>query len=276
MKKIILGTILVILLLLTSVNTLAEEYSAKLDIEYEYDSDNNLVTITASVNDIKPKYGVMSVDYSIFFDDSALELVDVNINIPDAWKSNYDEGIVEIDWSRLVEDGHYNWVIFTAEVLDGITEDNQLYVTLEFKPLKSTSTTISFKYNAVACETIIGDQNEFVEISVNSTDVTIDTTKPETPDIEESSMPPVIIDESSSSDNSSFSDNEAPNIDGNISMPGMPVKPNLSEGEDLSVDVSADASEKGSASDYIPWIIIGVGVLGGIAVTVYILKGKKA
>ena len=276
MKKILLGTILAILLLLTCINTLAEEYSAKLDIEYEYDSDDNLVTITASVNDIKPKYGVMWVDYSIYFDDSALELVDVNINVPDAWRSKYDKGIVEIDWSRLVEDGHYNWVIFTAAELDGITEDNQLYVTLEFKPLKSTSTTISFKYNAVACETVIGDENEFVEISVNSTDVTIDTTKPEAPNIEESLMPPVIVDESSASENSSFSDDDTPNIDGNISMPGVPVKPNISEGDNLSINVSADASESGSASDYIPWIIIGLGVIGGIAVTVYILKGKKA
>lgn len=144
MKKITLFTLIFTLLFsVFAINAYAEN-DADLSIAYEYTNTNDVI-VTAGVTNIKIEGGIYLIGYEITYDPAVFELTSSTVNIPEKWQPLVgDEEGPETDMSRLIEDGKYYWCTYIFKENYGITEDNQLTVTLQFKPLTNGNCDIKF------------------------------------------------------------------------------------------------------------------------------------
>ena len=92
------------------VTVSAAENDAELVVTGDFDKDTKILTVHASVNNIKPEYGVIIVEYHINYDKSDLALMEAKVNMPDLWKPHVESQNAE-DLSRRVADGKYSWAI---------------------------------------------------------------------------------------------------------------------------------------------------------------------
>lgn len=191
-----------VLMLSVTAFVSAADYEAKIEIEYEISDSGNII-VTATLNDIKSKNGVIGCEYDILFDPSALELVDATVNIPNAWKQYYDPNGGDSDaenWSMMKSDGNYIWSVFNVRANTGIKDNDQLYVILEFKKLNNSKTKIEVTNGCVFSET---DSLELYQLVTNKSMINIDLSTPSTPDIDTDISNPIIVEPPTSEGNDS-------------------------------------------------------------------------
>ena len=154
MKKII---VLVLVSLLLSISTLGViAASTGLDISYSRLDNGNILVYAAVVN-INDPVGLCGIGYDIEYDNTVLELKNVEVNIPEKWKPFLANEMVE-NWSAQKSANVYNWSLLNCEFGNGIKEDHQLFVKIEFKPLVESNTVIKFK-----CENAVNDNVEEID-----------------------------------------------------------------------------------------------------------------
>ncbi len=207
MKKTLILLITILLICASSLSAFADTDTG-LNVSYSY-TDNGTILVTASVVDIKVEGGLILVGYDISYDETALELLNSSVNIPDAWEQylNDLEG-PDTELSELIEPGEYFWCIMIFKVGCGITEDNQLSVTLEFKPLKNEDTDIEFKCSDLSGEDldqVLSGESKILNIVGNASN-NIDTPNGDISD-------DVIVDNNNNgnNNNNNFTSNEGGN-----------------------------------------------------------------
>ncbi len=211
MKKLLIYFFVAVLIFSSFTTVSAKEYDAQLVVTGDFNKDTKILTVHASINNIKPEYGIIVVQYQINYDTSDLALMEANVNMPDLWKPHVESQNAE-DLSHRISDGKYSWSIVMAKVKLGIKEDEQLTIDLKFKVKKEAdisvrfdnivvATEIPFKYNGKTMyeptEISVNDATlEFDsrvsnnDVDVNNNDVsrepvTSQPTKPETPETPE-------------------------------------------------------------------------------------------
>lgn len=240
---------------------------ATLDIEYEKKSDGNIL-VKASLNDIRAKNGISTLEYDILYNAKDLKFVNATVNVPDKWKPYVEDELVEI-LSQKKKDGVYYWAAVATEVNIGIKDDNQLFIVLEFKPLTDKTTDIKFEYVEVGTDYSYVSPSDnktyydFASVQVNAAKISIDLKGDEEPSIETSDvstnlLPPI---DSFSREDSSLQTSGVNNPNGTVSMPG--VNANMSE----------DVQDKTFDSTWI--IFISIILVVAVSIVLFILFLKK-
>jgi hypothetical protein len=173
MKKSIFFIFLTFALIFGSINASASVASdAKLNISYKQNTDN--IIVSAYFSDIAVKDGIISAEYDIKYDNTALELVSIKHIIPEKWNSLIAEENVE-NFSMQTEDGVYHWGYAVIALGEGAKLDKELGFVAEFKPLKDTVSDIIINYSDLRGEVVEdGKTTEFVHMSSNSAKITYD------------------------------------------------------------------------------------------------------
>lgn len=174
MKKSIFFIILIFALIIGSSNASASvESDAKLNVSYKQNTEN--IIVSAYFSDIKVKDGIISVEYDIEYDHTALELISVKHIIPEKWNTLIEEENVE-NFSMQSEDGVYRWGYAVIALGEGAKLDKELGFVAEFKPLKDSVGDIVINYSDLRGEVVEdGKTTEFVHMSSNSAKITYDT-----------------------------------------------------------------------------------------------------
>lgn len=270
MKKVFSILIAAIILLMPLTAT-ADTRSATLSTDYSYDEANGNIFIVGSFVDISAADGIISVKYDFEYDPDVLELVNVTPKYPDKWQSWLDSKSDAIeDLSREVSDGVYRWEIIMFAIGEGVNDDNELGITLEFKPLGSGQTDVKFVHHDIIGEVIDGGMTDsLVPVSGNSVSFSIDLENPSDPEIKdempETSEPSGEDSSATSTDMNSSEDDDIshPGYQGNVSMPAIDTN-----------NSSAVDSDNGSPS-VVAWILIGVGIVTVVASVLVLVNGKK-
>lgn len=148
MKKFII-LILTISMLIMPLSVSAE-VSSGLSTSYSTNESGNIVVYAGVVN-INDPSGLCGLSYDIVYDNQVLEIVDVNVVIPEKWQPFVESEMVE-NWSAPKSANVYSWALFNCEIGNGIKNDHELCIRIEFKPISKTSTSIQF-----LCENVIND-----------------------------------------------------------------------------------------------------------------------
>lgn len=175
MKKATFLVFLLLCLTFGAVNASAAfEADANFNVSYEQDAEN--IIITAYFSDIRVKDGIISVEYDIEYDHTALELVSVKHQIPQKWESLISEENVE-NFSSQVDSGVYHWGYAVISLGEGAKNDKELGFIVEFKPLKESVSEIKINYSDLRGEVLEnGATKEFVHMSANSAKISYDFT----------------------------------------------------------------------------------------------------
>ncbi len=275
--------VFIIFVSLFSFTSLAEEYDAKIEIDYKVlESDN--ILIKATLNNIKAVNGVILCEYDFIYDPNALKLVNATVNIPDNWKSNLgdsDDSTVE-NWSMLMQDGLYYWSIFSITPNSGVRNNDQLYIVLEFEKLKNSKTTIQLANGVVVTEyetTVNGNvsYNPY-QLNTNNATIEIDLNTPDKPNIDTDVSneisnpilrPPVESGDSSVSGEAGSVSKEPiklPHV-GTVSGEDAPDKPADDDKDIINEDDSNNAN--------LIWIILAIIAVVIVFVVVYIIVSKR-
>ncbi len=173
MKKVISCLFVVIILSSFIMSVSADfEADAKLNVSYKFDNEN--IVVTAYFSDIKVKDGIISVEYDIKYDHTALELVGIEHIIPEKWNNLLTEENVE-NFSMQTSDGVYRWGYAVIALGEGAKSDNALGIIAEFKPINNTATDIKISYSDLRGEIVEnGKTVDFIKMSSNSAKITFD------------------------------------------------------------------------------------------------------
>lgn len=270
MKRSLFALFICILVLMSSFACGAESADATLKVDYEYITESNTIKVDANFVNIKPKDGIITIEYGIKYDKSAVELVSFKTYFPKDWEPLLENEMVE-DLTEKTKDGYIRWCFVVIAVGKGAKNDSELGIELEFKPLKEENTNISFEYADIGTEILNNGMTESLQrVSGNSVTVTVDLANPEVPVIDDNSVTVpenVSVPSEESEITPPVSADDSASVDINISLPSI-----LSENIDNSD--SANGSEVNSPSPLL-WIIIGVGAFAVVAVVVFVIKSKK-
>lgn len=270
MKKLF-SILIAALILLMPLTATADTRSATLSTDYSYDETTGNIIIVGSFVDISAADGIISVKYDFEYDPDALELVSVTPKYPDKWQSWLDGKSDAIeDLSREVSDGVYRWEVIMFAIGEGVNEDNELGVALEFKPLGSGETEVKFIHHDIIGEVIDGGMTDsLVPVNGNSVSFAIDLENPNEPEIKDD-MPDMSddsVDDSSvtsSDEDSSAEDHSSnPGYQGNVSMPV------------IDTNNSTTSDSDAGAPSAVAWILIGVGIFAVVASVLVLINGKK-
>ncbi len=213
MKKLLLLISIFTLLFTAFTFSVSADYDADLNINYEITNTNDVI-VTAGVTNIKIEGGIYLIGYEITYDPAVFELTSSTVNIPEKWQPLVgDEEGPETDMSRLIEDGKYYWCTYIFKENYGITDDNQLTVTLQFKPLTKNYGDIKF-----TCTDISGFDLDITDYEVAGGTISINNnTSDASADTNENSniVPPDATVSNGESDNQQNSNNENSNVDNN-------------------------------------------------------------
>lgn len=264
MKKSIFLVLISILLVISSITCSAKSADATLAVDYEYVSEDNVIKVDASFVDIKAQEGIVTIEYEINYDASALELVSFATYFPKDWEPLLVKKMFE-DFTQRTENGKIRWVFVLIAVGKGAKNDNELGIKLEFKPLNEAKTNVEFKYLDIGTEILKNGITESLErVSGNSVNLSIDLANPSTPEIDDTS---ITVPENSSKPNNTESQAQISQGGESGGAVSMPIVQN-SEG-------NLGDNEDDNASNWILWVIIAVGVVGAGAVVAIVLKSKK-
>ncbi len=281
MKRVLLFTIVICSLLFNSLVASASDYDASLSVDYTYDDDSGNIVITASIVDIKDPLGLIMVDYEIYYDHTVLELTDKYINIPEIWEPMFNKDAE--DFSKENGAGVYTWSVLNSAKGYGITEDDELYVELTFKPLSNVKTDIAFE-----CKYVVNDDTK--ELSGNDVAVSIDLSNPDDADIDEDADIKDIINNNTQSpdvssdtpDDESFAVSESVGTEDDISDGSADSSvdngaTDLSNNEaSINASQADDVSEGDGENSMIVWIVVVVILAVAAVATVLVLKNRKA
>lgn len=173
MKKFLLLFIAVVLSFAFAFSASAEDVlDAKLNGFYAYNGEN--ITVKAFFSEIKVKDGIISVEYDIEYDDTALELVSVEHFLPERWDALINEENVE-NFSFQHESGVYRWGYAVISLGEGAKADDELGISVEFKPIADKTSDIKITYSDLRGEVVESNKTlEFVHMSSNSIKVSFD------------------------------------------------------------------------------------------------------
>lgn len=238
---------------------------ATLKVAYSVNETNGNINMTASFVDIKPENGLISIEYKIEYDKSALELVSVSTVYPESWKSLLDNEMVE-DLSTK-NDGFYHWAIIVIAQGEGLKNGDNLMLNLEFKPLKKGNTDVNFNFIDLGTEILKNGMTEaLLRVSGNSVFVNINLDDPKNPEIDDMSITTPDVSYVPGIDVSGDNNGDVSYNGGSfISLPSI---------DENSTSVS-DPSNEDSGNSWILWCVIGVGVVGIGAVVAVVCKSKK-
>lgn len=283
----VLSVLLVSVLLIScfTIVSHADEYDAKIEIEYHVADSGNIV-VTATLNDIKAKNGVLICEYDIVYDASSLKLVESSVNIPDSWKPYYEEGAdsdVE-NFSMLMNEGLYRWSILSVRVNSGIVDDDQLFIVLEFEKLNNSQTKIEFNNGSVITEyekVVNGNpQYDFYQLTTNNATIDINLGSPETPDINTDISNPVLLPPPNSEDvsqggngNISRDPIKIPQHGGN----GPAAGENPTQADDITEeDIEENSENNSSGNTTLIWVLCVIVAVLAVFVVIYIIVAKKS
>ena len=173
MKRIFILFISVLFIFSGTLTASAEfKHDALFNVSYRYDDGNFLVY--ANFTDITIKDGIISVEYNIDYDHTALEIVNIEHIIPEKWNSLIEQENVE-NFSFESDDGIYHWGYAVISVGEGAKKDGELGIVIEFKPLGSEKSDILLSYSDLRGEIVEdGQTTEFVRMSSNSAKIDFD------------------------------------------------------------------------------------------------------
>lgn len=266
MKKAIclLVSVLIFSLSLLSVSA-SGDADATLKVDYSVNESNGNINMTASFVDIKPENGLISIEYKIEFDKSALELVSITTEYPDSWKSLLDSEMVEDLSSK--NEGFYHWVIIVIAQGEGLKNGDNLKLNLEFKPLIKGNTNVNFNFVDLGTEILKNGMTEaLLRVSGNSVSVSIDLDDPQNPDIDDTSVTTPDVSYIPGIESSDDIEVDESYIGGTlVSLPSI-------DEQEASV---SEPSNDNNGNSWILWCVIGVGVVGITAVVAVVCKSKK-
>lgn len=279
MKKILcLFLVLLLLSFVLSISASAESnVETTLEIAYEYNDGGNIF-ITAEFVDIKPEEGIIALEYDIKYDHTVVELVKAEPIYPERWLSLIDNGMVE-DLSQQTGLGNYHWAFVVFSIKQGVKNDNELGIKLEFKPLKKESTKIELVYDDIITEvTENGQTIDLLHVTGNTASVDIDFEDPQNPNIDNTD---VSIHENESHYTSSevdtgsdISNTTSSTVSNNNSPDNKPITmPEIDENGFISSDSSV--SENTGSDGWMVWVLIGVGVCVVVVTAVFVVKSKR-
>lgn len=279
MKKLLIVFIALITIVSTSLSVSAEsELDANLDFSYHYDKESDLITVTASFRDIKDAAGIVAVEYDVEFDETVLELQSFNTNVPEAWQPFVGTEMFD-DLSRVSskDKGLFFWAIMTIEDL-GVTEDDELYLTLVFKPIKKENTDIVFSrihlLNINFNE--ISSNSSFLKINYTADGDTESISSPDNESITSSETdqeaPSISVSDVEQSSNGSVSGN-GDSVDNDIDNGNNAPIFSVSDIDNTSDDTSSDNDDSGK---FIMYVVVALVAVGGIGVIVFVsLRARK-
>ncbi len=212
MKRIICGIIILILILTVSSYVFAHDHSgnvAEMDIKYQYDEENGLLTVTAGLINITDPTGITDLEYDVHYDASCFGLKEYKVNMPSAWLPFTEEQMAE-DLSRKKNDGLFMWAIMVFEESVAVTTDNELFLTLVFEVKKEKTSKIDFEY-------IYMVNGPLELVSGNSSEITVTFDQDESPSIDVSDSIPSVPDVSKEPEESEESENDFDGSKVNIS-----------------------------------------------------------
>jgi len=191
------------------------EPDAKLEIKYEFINNGNIL-VTVSVYDITIGDGIYEIGCEIDYNPAELTFLSASANVPEKWVpfENEEDG-AGTEFSCLMKDGKYYWHVYTTRVGYGITENDQLSVALEFKPLTSYNASIK-----ATCTDITSEDPDISDYTVAFASVNI------TPSVNQGSSKDDVVDNNTSINN---------NTSGNVS-----TETNNSSAENNSSDIVVD------------------------------------
>lgn len=261
MKKIICCFIVFVLVVTASLLVIAHDHSgnvAEMDVKYQFDEENGLLTVTAGLINITDATGITDLEYDVHYDSSCLSLKEYNVNMPKSWEPLVESEMAE-DLSRKKSDGLFMWAIMVFDETVAVKSDNELFLTLVFEVKKYKANVINFEYIYMAngpLDLVSGNSSE-IKISFENDTPSIDISDsiPSVPEIVEKpgDVSSDFIDENSDTDiiTSSDNNNDIPTI-------GIPV-----QSENISdIESHSELSEGENNS---------LGLYIGIAVTAVIL-----
>lgn len=266
MKKSICLLVVVFMFVVSLLAVSASgDADATLKVDYSVNESNGNINMNASFVDIKPENGLISIEYKIEFDKSALELVSVTTEYPDSWKPLLDSEMVEDLSSK--NEGFYHWAIIVIAQGEGLKNGDNLKLNLEFKPLKNGNTDVNFKFIDLGTEILKNGMTEaLLRVSGNSVAVSINLDDPKNPEIDDTSITTPDVSYVPGIDVSG-------DFEGNESYSGgtLVSLPSINE-QETSV---AEPANDGAGNSWILWCVIGVGVVGIAAVVTVVCKSKK-
>lgn len=261
MKKIVCCFIVFVLVVTASLLVIAHDHSgnvAEMDVKYQYDEENGLLTVTAGLINITDATGITDLEYDVHYDSSCLSLKEYNVNMPKSWEPLVESEMAE-DLSRKKSDGLFMWAIMVFDETVAVKSDNELFLTLVFEVKKYKANVINFEYIYMAngpLDLVSGNSSE-IKISFENDTPSIDISDsiPSVPEIVDkpNDVSSDFIDENSDTDiiTSSDNNNDIPTI-------GIPV-----QSENISdIESHSELSEGENNS---------LGLYIGIAVTAVIL-----
>lgn len=247
MKRIIfIITILTSAILLSfSSVAAADDYDATIKVDYSYDEESSVMTVTASVCDIKDPKGLALIEYDIKYDGDVLELQSSNVNMPDAWKQFVDSGMAEDLSHKRKNEDCFRWSMGIISNGYGVTKDGELMVTLEFKILEKKDTQVEF-----VCINLGNDDLD--EVRGNSAVVTLTMGDDETPNIEVSEDVSIPVETSS-------------NPNGNVHGTSDPIN-----ASDVNNDVSDLSSSETSVEEDNTTLNVVIAVFAAVGIAVIV------
>ncbi len=261
MKRIIFlsAALFAILFLSFSSVVASDKYDATVKVDYSYDEESGIMTVTASVCEIKDPKGLALIEYDIKYDGDVLELQSSDVNMPDAWKRFVDSGMAEDLSHKRKNEDCFRWSMGIISNGYGVTKNDELKVTLKFKILDKKDTQVE-----LVCINLGNDDLE--EVSGNSAVVKLIMADDETLSIEVSEdfsvpdMTPSVSDPNGNDQSTSDSTNENAELN----------------------EVSNESSSQSNAEDDDTMLytvialcaVVGIGVIVGIVIVI-VRKAQK-
>jgi len=240
MKKIFTFSLIILILISsTAFSVNAEEgLESKLNVSYTYNADTERISIIANFVDITAKEGLIGLEYDVKYDPNILELVKAEPIYPKRWDTLLGSGAIE-DLSGNTGNGVFHWSFVVIALGEGIKNDNELGIRLEFKPLKNESTKVEFLYDDLITEVIEdGMTLDLLHVSGSNAVISIDFDTPENPNANQSQ---VSHPEASQPETSQPEESEATSSDVESSIPNTSEE-NSEPAESESVSSDSDTS----------------------------------
>lgn len=167
MKKLTFLLILSILLTTVSFSVFADnDYTVKTNVKSELIKDENIYKLSVYLTDIKDETGLAIIDYCIKYDPSVFKLKKADSVTPDLWKDHIDSEMAENLSNH--SSGEYRWAWVMSLIGNGIKEDNQLVLNMEFEVLSESDTVVNVSAIAVANDNLKVVSANSVAIKINT------------------------------------------------------------------------------------------------------------
>ncbi len=143
MKKLFVFLFALIFATSLSVPVLAEDNDFDLVCTHSVTEDGKIL-VKASITDITDETGIVLVEYHVLYDQALLRLDNYKASMPESWVPFLDSGKAE-DVTTPIKNGLIWWVL-NCEPGSGITEDDVLFIELEFSFLTDSPADIEFTF----------------------------------------------------------------------------------------------------------------------------------